>query len=120
MVNQNAVGIKRLINATKYSVQGFNAAFKNEAAFRQEVILSVFLIPFGLYFGEDGVEKAALVASVIFILVVELLNTGIEFIVDRISDEHHEYSGIAKDVGSCAVLLSLVNLIIVWGLVLIF
>ena len=120
MGNQDAGGIKRLINATKYSIQGFKAAFKNEAAFRQEVILSVFLIPSGLYFGGDGLEKAMLVASVICILVVELLNTGIEFVVDRISDEHHEYSGIAKDVGSCAVFLSLVNLITVWGLVLIF
>jgi diacylglycerol kinase (ATP) len=120
MGNQAVVGIARLINATKYSIQGFRAAFKNEAAFRQEVILSIILIPLGLYLGEGGTEKAMLVSSILFMLIVELLNTGIEFVVDRISDEQHEYSGIAKDVASSAVLLSLLNIFLVWGLVLVF
>ena len=120
MGNQDAVGIARLINATKYSIQGFKAAFENEAAFRQEVILSIILIPLGLYLGDGGTEKAMLVSSLLFMLIVELLNTGIEFVVDRISDEQHEYSGIAKDVASSAVFLSVLNVFLVWGFVFLF
>lgn len=120
MGNQSTKGIERLINATIYSWQGFKAAFRHEEAFRQETFLAIVLIPLGLWLGSDGIERALLVGSIMLVIIVELLNTGIEFVVDRIGDEPHTYSGIAKDVGSAAVLLSLVNVCIIWVLVLFF
>lgn len=120
MGNQNARGLTRLINATRYSWLGLKTAFKNEEAFRLEAALAVFLIPFGILLGTTGVEKAMLVGSVFLVLIVELLNTGIEFVVDRFGDEIHEYSGAAKDVGSAAVFLALVNVCVVWALILFF
>lgn len=120
MADQGTGGIQRLIKATVYSMQGMRAAFINEAAFRQEVLLAIFLVPLGLWLGESGLERAVLAGSVLLILVVELINSGIEAIVDRISSEHHELSGRAKDVGSAAVLLALINAAAVWILVLFF
>lgn len=113
-------GIQRLYNATIYSLQGLQAAYRNEAAFRQEVILSIFLIPLGLWLGESGIERALLVGSILLVLVIELINSGIEAVVDRFGGEHHELSGIAKDVGSAAVLVTLINVIVIWCLVLFF
>ena len=95
------------------------ATFANEQAFRQEVYLSIVLIPLALYLGENGLERALLVSVVLLILVIELINSGIEAIVDRVSTEYHELSGRAKDIGSAAVLLSLINAAIVWALVII-
>jgi diacylglycerol kinase (ATP) len=100
------------------SWKGFKGAFKAEQAFRQEVCLAVILIPLGLYLGKSNVERAMLVASVLFVLIVELLNTAIETVVDRIGLERHELSGLAKDVGSMAVLFAITSLLVVWGLVL--
>ena len=111
-------GIKRLINATRYSWQGFKAAYHHEEAFRQEIILAIVTLPLGLYLGDNGVERALLIGVILLILIVELLNTGIEAITDRVSTEHHELAGRAKDIGSAAVLLSLVNAAVVWGFVL--
>jgi diacylglycerol kinase (ATP) len=93
-------------------------AFKAEEAFRQEVALAIVLVPLGVWLGESGLEKALLVSSVLLVLIVELLNTGIETVVDRIGLERHELSGLAKDVGSAAVLLSFILLLVIWGLVL--
>ncbi len=118
MATQGTTGLKRLVNATKFSCQGFKAAFANEAAFRQEVFLSIILIPLGFYLGANGLERALLISVVILIPIIELINSGIEAIVDRISTEKHELSGRAKDVGSAAVLLSLINAAVVWALVL--
>ena len=120
MGNQRATGVKRLMNATKYSWLGFKTAYKSEEAFRQETWTAIILIPAGLWLGETGMEKALLVGSVVLVLIVELLNTGIEFVVDRFGDEIHKYSGAAKDVGSAAVFFALVNVVVVWILVLIF
>ena len=120
MANGDNTGFKRIYNAFFYSLNGLKAAYKNEAAFRQELILSTVLIPLGLWLGQTGLEKALLVTVVLLVLIVELLNTGIETLVDRISREHHELSGMAKDVGSAAVLLSLFNVLVVWILVLVF
>jgi diacylglycerol kinase (ATP) len=111
-------GVRRLYLAYLNSWKGFKGAFKFEAAFRQEVALAVVLIPLGVYLGETGIERALLVGSVIFVLIIELLNTGIETVVDRIGLERHDLSGLAKDVGSSAVLLSFVQLSVVWGFVL--
>ena len=110
-------GLRRLLAATRYSLNGLAAAL-GEPAFRQELLLAAVLIPAGLFFGGSGVERALLVGSVLLVLVVELLNSAIESAVDRISAEMHELSGRAKDLGSAAVMLSLVNLALTWVLVL--
>jgi diacylglycerol kinase (ATP) len=110
--------MRRLFLAFINSWQGFKGAFKFEAAFRQEVALAVVLIPLGVYLGKSGIEKALLVGSVLMVLIVELLNTGIETVVDRIGLERHELSGLAKDVGSSAVLLSFALLSVIWGFIL--
>lgn len=111
-------GIRRLLLAFVNSWKGFKGAFRFEAAFRQEVLLSVVLLPLGVWLGRTGVERALLLGSVLLVLIVELLNTGIETVVDRIGLERHELSGLAKDVGSTAVLLAFALLVTVWGCVL--
>ena len=120
MGNQSTQGLERLINATIYSWQGLKAAYKNEAAFRQELLLALFLIPAGLWLGTTGMERAILIGPIFIVLIVELLNSGIEATVDRHGQELHELSARAKDVGSAAVLLSLINVCVVWALVLLF
>ena len=111
-------GLRRLFNAFGYSMAGLKAAYVNEDAFRQEVRLAVLLIPLGIYLGNNGIERAVMVASVILVIIVELLNSSIEATVDRISLENHSLAKRAKDIGSAAVLISLVNMAVVWGLVL--
>lgn len=112
------VGMRRLMLAFVNSWKGFRGAFRSEAAFRQEVALAVVLLPLGGYLGRTPIEKALLVSSVLLVLIVELLNTGIETVVDRIGLERHELSGLAKDVGSTAVLLSFAVLVVIWGFLL--
>ena len=114
MGKTGVTGIKRIINAAGYSWLGLKAAYKHESAFRQEVWLAIVLIPLGIYLGDTIVNKALLVVSVLFVLVVELLNSGIESVVDRIGDEPHKLSGRAKDMGSAAVLISLLITLIMW------
>lgn len=119
MAKTGATGITRIVNAAGYSWLGFKAAYKNEAAFRQELWLAIILIPAGIYLGETLLDKALLVSSILFVLVVELLNSAIESIVDRIGNEPHELSGRAKDMGSSAVFLSITITIIIWLAVLV-
>ena len=119
MAAQGKKGFDRLYHAAIYSWQGFKAAYKSEEAFRQEVFLCIVLIPLGLYLGQNGIERAILLGAVLLILIVELLNTGIEVLTDRVGTDHHELSGKAKDIGSAAVFLSLINAAVVWALVLI-
>jgi diacylglycerol kinase (ATP) len=111
--------IKRLINAFGYSISGTFAAFKHEDAFRQEVILAVILTPAALYFGETAIEQALMVSSLLFIIVVELLNSAIEATVDRISVKHHKLAKRAKDIGSAAVFFSLINASAIWFFILV-
>jgi len=118
MAGQNLKGVTRIYAAFFNSLKGFKATWSHEEAFRQEVLLCAAAIPLGLWLGQGGVEKALLVGSLLLVLIVELLNTGIEIVVDRISFERHELSGRAKDVGSAAVLTSLVLAGVVWALVL--
>ena len=120
MAKPGNYGITRIIKASGYSWQGLCVAWRNEAAFRQEVWLSVLMIPLGLYLGDNGVEKALLISSVILIVLVEILNSALEAVVDRFGEEHHELSGRAKDMGSAAVALAFVLMISVWVLVLLF
>ena len=112
-------GIKRLLNAFKYSVAGTLAAFKHEDAFRQEVILSIVLIPLAIYLGETTTEQALMITSVILIIIVELLNSSVEATVDRISVKRHKLAKRAKDIGSAAVFFSLVNASVIWFLILV-
>lgn len=108
-------GIKRILLAAKYSAYGLTAAFKNEAAFRQEVMLSSILIPLALWLQPGFIAFCLLVGSLILVMIVELLNTGIEAAIDYQSMEIHPMAKLAKDLGSAAVFLSLVNLSMVWG-----
>ena len=112
-------GIKRLVNAFTYSVAGTYAAFKHEDAFRQEVILSAVLIPLAIYLGETGIEQALMIASVLLVIIVELLNSSLEATVDRISVKRHKLSKRAKDIGSAAVFFSLINAAVIWFLILV-
>lgn len=111
-------GVRRLINAAGFSWQGLCAAFRHEAAFRQEVVASLVILPLAWWLGETGIERALLIGVWLLVLIVELLNSGIEAVVDRISDERHELAGRAKDIGSAAVLIALINAAVVWALVL--
>ena len=118
MADSGNTGITRIIKAGGYSWLGLRAAWRHEAAFRQEVWLAVVMIPLGLYLGGNGAEKALLIGSVLLILLVEILNSAIEAVVDRFGDEQHELSGRAKDMGSAAVALALALMVVVWVLVL--
>ncbi len=110
--------IGRIVRATGYSIAGLRAALRKEAAFRQEVILFVILAPLGFWLGRNGIERALLVGCLFVVLIVELLNSGLEATVDRISKKHHKLSGRAKDMGSAAVYLSIMLAVLVWALVL--
>ena len=111
-------GLTRLVRAFGSSGRGLSGAFRDEAAFRQELALVAIVIPLGLWLGHGGVERALLVAPALLILIVELLNSAIEATVDRIGLERHALAGLAKDIGSAAVLMSFVLLVVVWLLVL--
>ena len=111
-------GLARILKASTYSWQGLRAAWRHEAAFREESFLAMILIPLGLYLGENGSQKAMLIASVLLVLVVEILNSAIEATVDRFGSERHELSGRAKDMASTAVVLAIVLAVAVWVLVL--
>ena len=100
------------------SSKGLVGAWREEAAFRQELALAVVAVPLGAYLGHNGVERALLVAPVMLVLIVELLNSAIEATVDRIGPERHELAALAKDIGSAAVLLSLVLMAVIWIVVL--
>ena len=116
--HKGKTGLRRLWNAFHYSLAGFKAAYQNEDAFRQESLLAAVLIPLALFLPAGAVGKALMIACVLLVLVVELLNSAVEATVDRISLEDHQLAKRAKDIGSAAVLLSLVNLAVVWVLVL--
>ncbi len=115
---QKPRGLTRLFRAFGASGKGFSGAFREEAAFRQELAFALVAIPLGLWLGHDGIERALLVAPVLLVLIVELLNSAIEAAIDRIGLERHHLSGLAKDIGSAAVLLAFVLLAVVWVLVL--
>jgi diacylglycerol kinase (ATP) len=118
--HKGKTGLQRLINATGYSLAGLAEATRNEDAFRQELMLAAVMVPLGLWFGPTGTAKALLVGSVLLVLVVELLNSAVEATVDRISLEDHRLAKRAKDIGSAAVMVSLLNAAAVWILVLVF
>jgi diacylglycerol kinase (ATP) len=112
-------GLRRVLNAAGYSWAGLCAAYQHESAFRQELWLMLLLVPLALYLGHGAVDYALMIGSLILVLIVELLNSAIEASVDRISLEHHQLIKRAKDMGSAAVLLALLNVVLVWSLLLI-
>ena len=118
MTNQSNTSWRRLFNATRYSWAGLKAVWHNEEAFRQESWLCLCLFPVALWLGNNGVEQALLIGSLLLVVIVELLNSGIEAVVDRIGPERHELSRFAKDTGSAAVFMTLLNAVLVWLLVL--
>ena len=112
-------GLLRVMRAVGASANGLVGAFREEAAFRQELALATLVIPLALWLGHSGVERALLIAPMLLVLIVELLNSAIEATVDRIGFERHKLAGLAKDIGSAAVFVSFVLLIAVWLLVLV-
>jgi len=116
--HKGKTGLRRIWNALFYSFAGLKAAYRHEDAFRQEVWLAVVLIPLALLLPAPGMGKALMIASVLMVLIVELLNSAVEATVDRVSLEQHRLAKRAKDIGSAAVLFSLINVVVVWLLVL--
>jgi len=117
--HKGKTGLRRIWNALFYSIDGLTAAFRHEDAFRQEALLALVLIPVALLLPASGIGKALMIASVFLVLIVELLNSAVEAAVDRISLENHRLAKRAKDIGSAAVLMALINVVVVWVLVLI-
>ncbi len=115
MAKPGNTGIRRIIRATRFSAQGLTQAWQHEAAFRQEITLTIVLIPAAIWLGRTGFERLILIICCFFVLIVELLNSAIEAAIDRFGEEHHELSGRAKDMGSAAVFLSLVVVGATWG-----
>ena len=111
-------GLTRLNRATRVGITALAWAFRNEEAFRLEVLGAVVLVPLGLWLGQGGAERALLAAAILQVMIVELLNTGIEVVVDRISVERHALSGLAKDLGSAAVMISLLLATVIWATIL--
>jgi diacylglycerol kinase (ATP) len=116
---QKNTGLGRLVKAFGYSCKGFRSTWKSEQAFRQEAMLSLLLVPLGLWLGDSGVERALLVFTALLVPLVELINSAIEAVVDRIGEEQHPLSANAKDMGSAAVFMSFVILLVVWASVVI-
>lgn len=108
------IGIRRIIRATRFSAQGFTHAWRREAAFRQETVLTLLMVPLACWLGRTGFERFVLIICCLLVLIVELLNSAIEATIDRFGEEHHELFGRAKDMGSAAVFLSLVVVVATW------
>jgi diacylglycerol kinase (ATP) len=116
--HKGKTGLRRIWNALFYSIEGFRAAYRHEDAFRQECLLALVLVPAVFFMPAGGAGKALMIAAVLLVLIVELLNSAVEAAVDRVSLENHQLAKRAKDIGSAAVFLSLVNVAVVWVLVL--
>ncbi|NOX32559.1 MAG: diacylglycerol kinase [Deltaproteobacteria bacterium] len=118
MTKKKPTGIVRIIKAAGYSMAGMKAAWKHEAAFRQEVFALAVLLPLGFFLGRNGIERAMLISSVMIVLVTELLNSALEALVDRTGLEYHPLAKQTKDMGSAAVFVSIAIVVIVWILIL--
>jgi len=111
-------GPRQIWCALQWSIKGLSAAWRHEASFRLESGLAIILFPLGLWLGDGGVEKALLCGSIVLVLSMEIMNSAIEAVVDKVSPEFHELAGRAKDMGSAAVLLLMFNVVLCWGLIL--
>ncbi|CAA6817774.1 MAG: Diacylglycerol kinase (EC [uncultured Thiotrichaceae bacterium] len=114
MANNPNKSVRRIINASRFSWQGLRAAYKHEEAFRQEFFLLLISVPLALWLGDNALEIGLMVSSIILVLIVEILNSAIEAVVDRFGGEMHELSGRAKDMGSAAVSLALLYALVCW------
>lgn len=114
MAGSGNTGVTRWIKALRFTWQGLKATYKHEEAFRQEVFLLIITVPLAIWLGDTGVEKALLIGSILLLLIVELLNSAIEAVVDRFGGEQHKLSGRAKDMGSAAVFIAMINAALVW------
>lgn len=119
MANQNEKGLKRIINALFFSMKGFKAVWEHEEAFRQEFLLFLVCTPLAFWLGESKIEQILMVGTLVLVLIVELINSAVEAVVDRVGLENHELSGRAKDIGSASVFLSLVWAAATWIIILI-
>ena len=118
MANHNQTNeFKRLVRAFNYSIAGLSATWRNEAAFRVEVILFFMMVPLAVWLGSAAMERALLLGSLFLVLIVEVINSSIEAAIDRIGTEHHTLSGRAKDMASGAVFLTLLNALVIWGVI---
>jgi diacylglycerol kinase (ATP) len=117
MAKPGNTGFRRVVNATFYSFAGLRTAWRTEAAFRQECVGVLVLIPVAVWLGQSAVQRALLLSSCVLVLIVELVNTAIELVVDRVGTDHHELSGRAKDAGSAAVFTSIALAMLVWALI---
>ncbi|WP_298769447.1 diacylglycerol kinase [uncultured Shewanella sp.] len=118
MKPDNNTGIKRIVRATGFSMKGLAAAWKHEAAFRQELMLAIILLPTALLINVSIIEKLLLIMTIFIVLITELLNSAVEAVVDRVSSEHHPLSGQAKDIASAAVFISLALCGLTWAIIL--
>lgn len=116
-LNKHNTGFKRVVNATVFSIAGLGAAWRNEAAFRQECLLALVMTPAAFWLGQTAVERSLLIGTVWLVLIVELLNSAVEATVDRVGTDHHKLSGRAKDLGSAGVFVSLLLTLLVWGMI---
>jgi diacylglycerol kinase (ATP) len=117
MSKTGTTGFKRVWNALFFSLRGISAAWRNESAFRQESVLAILLTPVAFWLGQSITDHALLLGSLLIVLIVELLNSAIEAVVDRVGTDHHTLSGQAKDMGSAAVFFSLLLVALIWGLI---
>ncbi len=117
MIKPRNTGIRRVWQASIYSIQGLKAAWKHESAFRQELVLGLILLPISFWIAKSWVEVAVLMGVCFLVLIVELLNSAVEAVVDRVGHEHHDLAGQAKDMGSAAVMLSLIMAVGTWILI---
>ncbi len=117
MIKKKATGLVRLVNATKYSMDGLKSAWQHEAAFRQELFGLAIAVPLGLWLGQTGMEKAVLISSVMVVIVTELLNSALEAVVDRGGLDYHPLAKRAKDLGSAAVFVSILMVLTIWGFI---
>jgi diacylglycerol kinase (ATP) len=117
-MKSNKKGIKRILSAFTYSYNGFISAFKSEEAFRQDLLICLILSLVAIFLPVSTIEKIILFSSLFLVLLMELTNTAIEVVIDRISDDFHPLSKIAKDIGSCLVLISFLHLVLIWGIIL--
>ena len=108
-------GLERLVAATGFSVAGIRAAWRSEEAFRLEMLAAIVMLPLAFWLGADAVQRSLLFGTVLIVLIVELLNTAVEYTIDRIGTDHHKLSGHAKDMGSAAVLISLLLCGLTWS-----
>jgi diacylglycerol kinase (ATP) len=118
MAKPGNTGLMRIFRAFGFSMQGFAALWKNEAAFRQELMLAVVMVPAAVWVARNALELSLLLLPLFIVVITEIVNSAVEAVVDRISDEHHELAGRAKDMGSAAVFVALTMTAVIWGIVL--